>query len=77
MSASNPKIIRLDELISMTGLARSTLYDIQNPKSPRFDPSFPKKIKLSLRAVGFFLEDVIAWLNNRKTGAEQSKEVTQ
>lgn len=59
------KVIRLRELVQVVGLARSTLYDIQNPKSSRFDPTFPAKVRLSGRAVGWFWVEVQAWLKSR------------
>jgi len=60
------KVIRQRELTLITGLARSTLADMQNPKSPRFDPDFPPKVRLGVRAVGWFIVDVLGWLSNRK-----------
>lgn len=59
-------IIRLKELCKMLGLSKSTIYDKQNPKSPRFDPSFPQKINLGARAVGWFFLEVEAWLNSMR-----------
>lgn len=66
ISKSNSSVIRLKELTRLTGLSRSTIYDKQNPKSPRFDPSFPKKINLGARAVGWFYLDVKVWLNSMR-----------
>ena len=35
-----------------------------NPKRPRdYDPTFPKPIPIGAKAVGWFLEDVDAWLD--------------
>ncbi|EIU3464041.1 TPA: helix-turn-helix transcriptional regulator [Pseudomonas aeruginosa] len=66
---SAPQIIRLSQLTQMLSISRSCVYDWLNPKSPRHDPSFPKQVRLSGRksggAVGWRLESVIAWLNNR------------
>lgn len=59
------QIIRLKDVIIMTGLSRSTIYDKLNPKSPRFDPSFPQKICLGARAVGWFLKDIENWLGSK------------
>lgn len=59
-------IIRLPLLMTLTGLSRSTLYDKQNPKCKRFDPTFPKRVSLGERAVGWRLGDVEAWLNAMK-----------
>ena len=59
-------VIREQELTDTIGLASSTVADMQNPKSPRFDPDFPPKVRLGARAVGWFMEDVLVWLSNRK-----------
>ena len=68
------KVVRQPGLVQITGLSRSTLADIQNPKSPRYDKTFPSKVRLGVRAVGWFFEDVIHWLNSRKvTRSEDAK----
>ena len=59
-------VVRKPGLIELTGLSKSTLADIQNPRSPRFDRTFPAKVRLGARAVGWFFEDVLAWLKSRK-----------
>lgn len=56
--------MRLSEVKEITGLSRSTLYDKQNPHSSRYDATFPKRVKLGLRAVGWLKNDLDAWLNN-------------
>jgi prophage regulatory protein len=60
------QVIRLKELTGILGISRSTIYDKQNPKSPRFDPLFPQKINLGARAVGWFLKDIEFWLNSAR-----------
>ena len=59
------RVIRMKELTIILGLARSTIYDKLNTKSERYDPDFPKKIKLGLSSVGWLEEDIKNWLNNR------------
>jgi len=59
------EIIRARKLIEMLGIGRSTLYDWQNKRSPRFDPTFPKRIRLGKASVGWLLEEVIAWIAAR------------
>lgn len=59
-------IIRLVSVIQLTGLSRSTIYDKQNPRSPRFDPTFPKKVTLGARAVGWYMQEVEQWLQGRR-----------
>lgn len=63
------KVVRQPELVHLTGLSRSTLADLQNPKSPRFDATFPTKIRLTGttgKAIGYFLCEVLEWLESRK-----------
>ncbi len=59
-------VIRQPEFSLTIGLAPSTVEDMQNPKSPRFDPDFPPKVRLGARAVGWLMADVLVWLSNRK-----------
>ncbi|MCS3791297.1 AlpA family phage regulatory protein [Aeromonas hydrophila] len=56
------KVLRIDDVTQKTGLARSTIYDRIDKKSPRYDSSFPKRIKLGLAAVGWFEHEIDAWL---------------
>jgi prophage regulatory protein len=60
------RIIRLKELIELIGLSRSTIYDRSNPKSKRYDPLFPKPLKLGSSAIGWLLDDVLAWIGSLK-----------
>ncbi len=59
------RIVRMKELSSLLGLSRSTIYDRINPKSRRFDPSFPRPIRLGLASVGWSLNEVMAWIAAR------------
>lgn len=66
----NLRIIRLPELIALTGLSRSSIYNRLNPKSRHFDADFPPRINLTRGgarsgAVGWRFADVKRWLSNR------------
>ena len=60
------RILRRHEVVSRTGLAISTIYDKLNPRSPRYDPTFPKQKRLGLnsKAVGWLESDINLWLQN-------------
>lgn len=64
-SISDFKIVRRKKFEELSGLSRSTIYDKMNPKSPRYDKDFPRPIKLSLNAVGWFEKDICTWLKTR------------
>ena len=67
MNALNsPKIIRIKDVVSMIGVARSTIYDWINSESPRFDSTFPKPIKLGKNSVGWMQHQLIAWIESKQ-----------
>ena len=70
-------IIRLKHVIALTGLSRSTIYDRMNPKSKRYDASFPKSIKLGATpqagAVGWIESEIQAWI--QQCIAERTKQL--
>lgn len=53
------KILRLKQVMAMTGLARSTLYKYMVTEK------FPAQVKLGARAVGWLEVEVLAWLQSR------------
>lgn len=69
------QVIRLKGVISLTQLSRSTIYDKLNPKSPRYDASFPAKVPLGARAIGWYEAEICNWLESQRSNAvlEQSE----
>lgn len=70
------KIIRLKRVIELTGLSRSAIYDRLNPKSKRYDASFPKSIKLGTAqlntcAVGWIEAEIQLWIEQRIQASQQ------
>ena len=53
------RILKLPEVIQVTGLARSTIYLWMK------DKKFPTHIKLGERSVGWLEEDIQGWLDQR------------
>lgn len=53
------KVLRLKQVMAMTGLARSTLYKYMVTEG------FPTQIKLGAKAVGWLEAEVNAWLQSR------------
>lgn len=60
-------LVRLPELLKMTGLSRSTVYNLMNPKSKYHDPSFPKPAELTPfgRSKAWSRLEVEAWMLSR------------
>jgi prophage regulatory protein len=55
------RVLRLPAVKEMTGLGRDSIYRLGNDK----DSGFPKPIKLSERASGWFEHELLEWLDAR------------
>jgi len=73
----NQALIRLPELIALTGLKRSTIYLRLDQRSPYGDENFPRPVSLATPgkkgAVAWVRSEVLAWI--RKIAA--SREAAQ
>jgi prophage regulatory protein len=69
MSIQTVKILRLPGVMQKTGIARSTIYDWVNPKSPRYDETFPKQRRLGQQSVGWLESELDDWLLRRSPTA--------
>lgn len=75
MAESNQRKISIErrrDLETRLRLSRSTIYDKINPKSSRYDASFPKPIRLGGCAVGWLTHEVDDWLNRQIEAARGS-----
>jgi len=64
MNPKSDRLLRLPEVLRLTGLSRSTLY--RKIKAGEF----PRPVKLGKRAVGWRESEVIAWINGRPPASE-------
>ena len=67
-NASSPrhKVIRLPACLEIIGISRSSLFDLTNPNSPRHDPTFPKKLRIGSRAIGWWEHEVLLWAMSKQ-----------
>lgn len=62
------KLIRLPEVTARTGLRRSAIYArlTRNPHRPNdYDATFPRPVRVGLRAVAWVESEVDAWIESR------------
>lgn len=58
------EIWRIDRVTRVLGLSRSTVYNKVSRKSPYFDQTFPRPLKLGPSAVGWRSVDILTWIDN-------------
>jgi len=60
------RLIRLPELMVLTGMSRSAIYAAMDPRGKWFDPEFPARLALGGgRSVAWRLSSVLAWVQSR------------
>ena len=57
-----PRMLSLKQVIHYTGLSSTTIYDMLDKRSNRYDPTFPIQVKLSKGRVAWVESEVAAWL---------------
>ncbi|BFM02443.1 hypothetical protein Psyaliredsea_10900 [Psychrobacter alimentarius] len=60
-----PQLLSIKDVGSYTGLSRSTIYEITNDKSDRYDPTFPKKVQLTQVRVVWVASEIAEWIDNK------------
>ncbi len=60
-----PQLLSIKDVGHYTGLSRSTIYEMVNDKSDRYDPTFPKKVQLTQVRVVWVASEIAEWINNK------------
>lgn len=60
-----PRILSLKQVEDCIGLSSSTIYDILDKRSNRYDPTFPIQVKLSKNRVGWVESEVAQWIESK------------
>lgn len=60
-----PKLLSIKDVGSYTGLSRSTIYEMINEGSDRYDPTFPKKVQLTTVRVVWVASEIAEWINSK------------
>ena len=60
-----PRMLPLKQVIHYTGLSSTTIYDMLDKRSNRYDPSFPVQVKLSKGRVAWVESEIAEWLQAR------------
>ncbi len=66
------RILRIKQVIELTGLSRSTIYSLLDSKSKRHDASFPKSIKLTENSVGWVSTEIYEWIESKVAASRTS-----
>jgi len=60
-----PQLLSIKDVGHYTGLSRSTIYEMINEESDRYDPTFPKKVQLTKVRVVWVASEIAEWINEK------------
>ena len=60
-----PRMIPLKQVIHYTALSSTTIYEMINKKSDRYDSTFPVQVKLSKGRVAWVESEVSDWIERK------------
>jgi len=73
--STNVKLLRLPEVMTITGYGRSSIYAMLDEKNPRHSGDFPKPVRLSPTgkgAVAWPSNEIEAWVKRRIESRDNS-----
>ncbi|MBQ1493947.1 MAG: AlpA family phage regulatory protein [Acinetobacter sp.] len=59
------QLISIKQVVECTGLSRSTVYEIMDVKSPYYDSTFPKKIKMTKNRICWSVLEINQWIESK------------
>ena len=60
-----PRMLPLKQVVYYTGLSSTTIYDMLDKRSDRYDPTFPVQVKLSKGRVAWVESEVAQWIEGK------------
>ncbi|WP_350643173.1 AlpA family phage regulatory protein [Psychrobacter sp. HY3-MNA-CIBAN-0198] len=63
-----PQLLSIKDVGNYIGLSRSTIYEMVNEKSDRYDPTFPKKVQLTQVRVVWVASEIAEWIDSKIAG---------
>jgi prophage regulatory protein len=60
-----PRMLPLKQVVHYTGLSSTTIYDMLDKRSNRYDPTFPIQVKLSKGRVAWVESEVADWIESK------------
>ena len=60
-----PQLLNIKEVGNYTNLSRSTIYEMIDESSKRYDPTFPKKVQLTQVRVVWVASEIAEWIDSK------------
>ncbi|VXA56035.1 conserved hypothetical protein [Acinetobacter proteolyticus] len=64
------QIINIHQVVLFVGVSRSTIYEMMDENSPYYDPTFPKKVTISQKRIGWSAWEINQWIETKLANRE-------
>ncbi|USA47431.1 AlpA family phage regulatory protein [Acinetobacter sp. C26M] len=64
------QIINIHQVVLFVGVSRSTVYEMMDENSPYYDPTFPKKVTISQKRIGWSAWEINQWIEAKLASRE-------
>lgn len=59
------QLINIHQVAQFIGVCRSTIYEMMDENSPYYDPTFPKKVKITKHRIGWSAWEINQWIEDK------------
>lgn len=59
------QLISIKQVVEFVGVGRSTIYEMMDEDSLYYDPTFPKKVKITQNRIGWSAYEINQWIENK------------
>ena len=59
------QLISIKQVMEIVGAGRSTIYEMIDKNSPYYDPTFPKKVKITQNRIEWSAYEIHQWIENK------------
>ncbi|NWK53855.1 AlpA family phage regulatory protein [Acinetobacter sp. SwsAc5] len=59
------QLISIKQVMEIVGVGRSTIYEMIDKNSPYYDPTFPKKVKITQNRIDWSAYEIHQWIENK------------
>ena len=59
------QLISIKQVMEIVGVGRSTIYEMIDKNSPYYDPTFPKKVKITQDRIDWSAYEIHQWIENK------------
>jgi prophage regulatory protein len=64
------QLIDIKKVMELTNLGRSTIYEMMDEDSPYYDPTFPRKVKITQNRIAWSAYEIHQWIENKLASRE-------